>query len=269
MKPDIVRILARVAENLPPIITVAASIYISILAQFRYLSTESLLSSIPTVLALLAVSELVARVRILDRIDKRTRKIEILEQILEGGSSVDKLVKTFKDDVTLDSFDVTNAKEVWVAGTVLLTQATNLLGQYEESLQKGCNLRFLLVAPSGPGIINAARRSCEAQSSESVLRQQLETSLRNLGYLRQKKLAGKCEVRVLDLNSSYGLFIVNPLGRKGRIFVRIYPYKSPFHSHPWIVLESERDRKWYKFFIEQFELMWKDARTWPELAEHS
>jgi hypothetical protein len=47
--------------------------------------------------------------------------------------------------------------------------------------------------------------------------------------------------------------------------VEIFTHKSGFKSPPAFDLTYLRDGKWYDFFVDQFEEMWKDAKPW-ELA---
>jgi hypothetical protein len=59
---------------------------------------------------------------------------------------------------------------------------------------------------------------------------------------------------------SFGLKMIDPDGVDGSIFVEIYQHKS-LDPNPTVMLDANRDEKWYHFFQNQFDVLWSSSRT--------
>lgn len=51
------------------------------------------------------------------------------------------------------------------------------------------------------------------------------------------------------------------------MFVEVYPHRAGYGTPPTFDLTLHRDGEWYKYFVEQFEQMWEDAKLWQPKAE--
>ena len=72
---------------------------------------------------------------------------------------------------------------------------------------------------------------------------------------------GKLEIGYLPYIPSFGLTMINPDDElKGICFLEIYHHKSA-EPNPTFILTASEDTFWYKFFRNQFEILWQSCRV--------
>jgi len=249
--------------NLPPILTVAFAAYVLLLSQLSQIANDKLLVWILTILGLLGTSELISRLQTLNKLQEGN------EKLLNDMESLKDSVKVNASSFFVDGAkefpiyeSIQNAENIDLCGTTLMQVGTQFRGVYEEKLRSGCNLRLLLIDPNSHAVELVGKRNYEAKSSPEALRVYLNVSidnLRALNSLSDKK--GACEIRTLDHAPAIGMIIVNRDKENSEIFVQIFPYKTPHTNRPWFHLREDKETKWYNYFKNQFDLMWRDGNA--------
>jgi len=92
------------------------------------------------------------------------------------------------------------------------------------------------------------------------MKSSIEQTLQNLCELMAIESRGTIEVRTLSYVPSFALIMINPKSPDGQIRVTLYPYKAPPEENPGFWLKPDVDYKWYNFFIEQFDMLWKISK---------
>ena len=81
---------------------------------------------------------------------------------------------------------------------------------------------------------------------------------------KQMKI-GKLEVRLLPYAPSFGILSFNSNLRNGFMYVELDTHGAGYDLKPTFNLSFQKDGKWYIYFMNQFEEMWKYAKPWkPE-----
>ena len=156
--------------------------------------------------------------------------------------------------------------ELCVVGMNLRRFWTNCSAQFEERLSQGAHLKFLLVDPQSDAIPIIAERNLIYRDPVK-LKEAIEGTIQCICALKDNQSVsdseysgdskGSVDIRLLRYVPSYGLTMINPNCPSGRIRVDLYPYQAQLKDYPCFWIERETDEKWYRFFYEQFQTMWK------------
>jgi hypothetical protein len=160
---------------------------------------------------------------------------------------------------------------------VTLTNTINMqFSALRERLEAGAKIRILLIDPESQAIDMSAQRSINPKDTE-YYRRRLESSLSDLTYLykfnedikqirKRASRAGSLSVRLLSYAPSFGMTSLDAEKKQGILYVEIFPHKLGYKTAPKFELTSNNDKKWYSYFLEQYEQMWDAAKLWdPKL----
>lgn len=153
---------------------------------------------------------------------------------------------------------VGNAKEIWLFGTSLEAMVAYHSGVFVKKLKESASLRFLLMDPQSPSV-DARAHGLFSASKPEILRGDIE---RTIARIRQMKHAcGSCSVsvRLTSFVPSHALVLIDPNSREGIIIVELYPYLVTSSDRPHFEL-TRADTKWYGFFLDQYESVWREAK---------
>lgn len=261
MKPKNEKLLKSAIEYLPIALTVFAGIFITLLHQFRPLSSEKLLGWILLILSLLATSILIDRFTRLNRIEKSTSDLKSILGDEGGGISVDRVLSTRKELHALES-RLSGAKEIFILGGSLFRLTSEYLSFFEEKAKEKCLLRFLVVSPDSQAIKYIAKSIVYEVDDTRKYKNHVRTSLQNL-----KKLGlaypEQVRIRLYDVVPSYSVLGSIELNEpESEMMIEFYTYKTPTRDRPHLILNKGRDQHWFSYFKEQFEELWgagKDA----------
>lgn len=267
-------------ENVPSILTVAFTAWVLIQSQRSTLQVMEVLLWLLGIVGLLATSELIERFRHLKRIEEASFKILDAIQAKER-SELERLGLLVKIDEKLEKWPeqellrdrselirmeelAVGATEVWAAGISLASIIHPYDAFYIQKLKEGCNLRFLVLEPNS----NATKVWDKAQLNPTSTKD-IETSLEVLeNLMKLEKLKGKCQVRLASIYLPYSLVIVDGPKDSGRMIVEMLAYKKSLHDRRHLQLTKRNHEKDFRFFCEQFELLWADSRQ-PALIQIS
>jgi hypothetical protein len=243
-------------RNLEIYLTILISIVISILSVLNVVNTGIVATITLATLSLLALSTINNR----EQISVFQKQVETL------STSVDEKVL---ENIRASSFFVAEqprydeklekAKKIDIAGATLTRTVTNHLGIFEHRLKEGAHIRLIIIDPQSDAVKQAALRSYGVQG-DSFYRDRIKPTidlLNILASLPQQK--GKLELRFLPFMPSFGLKLIDPDSIDGNIVVEIYQHKS-LEPNPTFMLDGNRDEKWYRFFQNQFEVLWSSSR---------
>ncbi|RPJ73857.1 MAG: hypothetical protein EHM20_11560 [Alphaproteobacteria bacterium] len=243
-------------RNLEIYLTILISVVISVLSILNVVNTEIVATITLATLSLLALSTISNR----EQISSFQKQVAIL------STSVDEKVL---ENIRASSFFLTEqphfenklekAQKIYIAGATLTRTVTNYLGIFEQRLKEGAVIRLIIIDPQSDAVKQAALRSYGVQSDD-FYRDRVKPTIDLLNILASlPELKGKLELRFVPFMPSFGLKLVDPDSTDGNIFVEIYQHKS-LEPNPAFMLDVNRDEKWYRFFQNQFEVLWSSSR---------
>lgn len=239
-------------------------------------STDELLTAVLAVLALLAMSEVVERYRRLNSIERTVkRSLAFLEGRLADRPSA---IAFFAKPPSLDSY-VQSAQQLDWCGVTLTSTINKQFGNLRERLQAGAKIRILVVDPDPDSV--ALRMSAERSASPDDIeyhRVRLDATLREIQYLfksweefksiqNSSSPAGSLSVRLLSYAPSFSILSFNAARDNGVALVEVYPHKYGYKTPPTFDLTPQRDGDWYRYFVDQFDEMWKPAKPWHPASQ--
>jgi hypothetical protein len=223
-----------------------------------------LLAGIAATLAILAVG------LIRDRLHREmlSEQIAELKMSLPDRPSALSFFRTRPDFLSM----LQSAFQIDLCGVTLTNTINMQFSVLRERLEAGAKVRILLVDPHTQAIEMSAQRSINPKDTE-YYRRRLESSLSDLTYLYKynedmkrirKKMskAGTLSVRLLSYAPSFGMTCLDPDKKQGLLYVEIFPHKLGYKTAPKFELTLNNDKKWYTYFLEQFEQMWEAATPW-------
>lgn len=230
-------------RRLLPLITIAVALGAVGLSQFGVLEMSNAEEVIITLMALLAIDALVERMGLLEKIDARIEKWPE-EEILRDRSKLNRMEEL-----------AAGATEIWAAGISLVSITRPYDSFYLQKLREGCNLRFLLLDPNSKAV-----KVWNKKQQTPTAKRDIKSSLQSLDNLiKHEKVKGKCEVRLTQAFLPFSLVIVNGQKEHGKMTVEMLAYKKNLHDRPHLQLTKRDHEKWFRFFYDQFEILWQDS----------
>lgn len=236
----------RQGENIDLYLTILAALLFVIL-NLAGLAPDTFLAPLTlSVLALLAVTNLVNRHR--------------MEALME------------QKNLTLDDFfreefpptykaDFENAAEVWLVGVSLNRTVKSQYLKLEQKLKQGHRVRVLLVHPQGPALEMAVERGYTRRDVE-MKRQEIISVLSLLDDLRAVA-PDRMEIRTIQHPLNYGAMAANPDATNGALYLEHYCFRVTTESIPRYVLHTH-DGRWYDFFKTELRTLWEAGDVWGE-----
>lgn len=220
------------------------------------------------VLGLLAVSGLWERNRRLYRIEKSTNKLMsiVQEQIVDKPSAL----RFFENVPILDTF-FKNAHTIDLMGVTLTSTLDKQASNIREAIKNGAKVRIIVANPSPKSLATkmATLRS-EEPHVHAYFKKKLASSFEVIDYLKRKhedQLVndGTFDVHLVDYAPSFGILSFDFGQPNGIMFVEIYSHGSGYDTQISFNLASKRDGKWFTYFQNQFEDIWRNSIGWkPE-----
>lgn len=161
------------------------------------------------------------------------------------------------------------ASEIFVGGTSLISAIIPHLEFFEQKLQQGGHIRFLLLDPKV-----TAMDTWNRLSPVPHIEHDIERVLNALAVLIQQdtNANGRCEVRLAPVFLPFGITAFDPNKATGLMNVEIIAYKRHPGNRPHVLLTRQHDQHWFEFFCDQYEQLWSEAIPWQptdKTATHS
>ena len=233
-------------------------------------TTDDLLTAILAVLGLLAISEIVERYRKLTSIEKSSKNVESLlkSQFADRPSAI----TFFEKMPSLETY-TQNANSIDLCGLTLTSTVNKQFSNIRERLKQGTNVRLLIVDPDSLALEMSSLRS-ETPDGGVYFRKRIEASLQDMAYLykswkesqENSTKNGSLSISLLPYAPSFSILMFNGNQPNGMIIVELYAHKTYMETVVF-TLTSQRDGNWYDYFVNQFEVMWKDAKEWKPIQQ--
>jgi hypothetical protein len=190
-------------------------------------------------------------------LDKKIDSLAKLSDSISKGHIANLFLKD-RDDFPPFATRVKNARQIWVLGISLQGLVSFHKGVFISKVRDGASLRFLMMDPDSQAS-DAKACGLFSATDPAVLKRDIRRTIETISELRQSDPAA-VSLRLTQYVPGFGLVLVDPDRDNGLIIVELYPY---------LVTSSERahfeltpsDGRWYKYFRDQFNSIWRDARA--------
>jgi hypothetical protein len=216
---------------------------------------------------------LVNRFFLLDEWNMSDRIEKLLNSVEESKST--SAEQFFKPNPALDGY-VQGAHQIDWCGVTIEEEIHTNITKIRDSLKTGSIIRILVVDPQSNALEMSALRSQGIRQER--FKQKLDATLADMAYLHNcwtsyksqetGKPIGSLSVRLLPYAPSFGMFSFNKDTNEAVVFIEVYAHADGFGSFPQFGLNPQKDGKWYKFFVSQFEEMWETATPWAPADEN-
>lgn len=147
-----------------------------------------------------------------------------------------------------------------MSGFTLSRTTREYLRPLEECLIAGGDVRTVILEATDALLAECVKRS-GGQSTPEHWRKRLDSTESLLDVVaKTPEVTGVLSLGHLPYVPSYGIIMVDPDTEHGVIVIELYHHRST-EDNPTFELRAGRDGKWYKFFREQFDLMWESCRV--------
>jgi len=238
-------------ENLTYVFFITLSIIIAIFDIFGMVDLE-----IVTTTILVVLSALLALMMITNQNMSRMQG-KLQESVDDFFQSFDELSDELKDAMK-------SAEEIWLLSRTGRGWWKNYRYEIENILTRKRQNRFLFINPQN-GALKMVERTSRSEwsptSNFSAYRSHVEGFL---NWLSENNSQNSYTLKVIDHLPACTLIILNPNKKNNRsvIYVELSNYNSGSKTRPVFKIKPQ-DTEYFSEFIEEFEKMWQDAKTWP------
>jgi hypothetical protein len=236
-----VRDIAR-GQNLEYYVTLVFIVVIFAIDVFNLASLDALTNVILAVLALVVYSLLSTRQALEELSDKVVRP-------QDARSFFWKTKRSIEDDLS-------QAKDIRIAGAVLSRTLRDYRYVLEERLKHGAKVRIMLMDPNSTAPDQAVLRS-KGVSNRQFYIDSLRPTIERISALVEA--SEKIELGLLPYKPAYGMILIDPDEAHGKIIIEMYPHHSDTFA-PTFELFPNRDTHWAEFFRSQFDTMWSRSK---------
>jgi hypothetical protein len=163
--------------------------------------------------------------------------------------------------------DFIGASQISILGYSLTSFMPAYSDALAQAINNGARVRILLLNPSGESVkiikkINPA--SSEIENIHLSLQRIVEVARKS-----KNSIKGSIEVRLIDWITSCSLIITDADKEKGKVVMGIYTphYSSPTDKRLHLVLTPLNEKDWFDLYVDQFDLLWSDAKPYKLLEE--
>jgi hypothetical protein len=254
-------------DNLVDIVTILMATYLVIrhrITPFTQNDIGSLATWILAVLGLIAVSGLWDRNRRLRRIEKLSQDSHDL--ILHNISGKSRAGNFFLTEGGVSDKTFSAATTILLAG-ITLTRTTrqymHILGQ---RFVAGATIRMIIIDPSLHSVMDVMAARSMGDTTPEYWQTRMNTVKAVIHAIANTPgSTGKLEIGYLPYIPSFGLSLIDPDQPHGVCYVELYHHRSA-ESNPFFELTVADDTLWYKFFLNQWEILWNSCRI-EEISE--
>ncbi|PZV09164.1 MAG: hypothetical protein DCF22_18965 [Leptolyngbya sp.] len=247
-----------VIDNGPTLLTIGFASYVIALAQTSNVPTAIVLQWVLAILGLLAVSELVERLRKIRSIEETTKKtLQVIENKFGERASSDNFF--FKRLPRLDTY-LEKSSSVCLSGVALQRTIRENIHVLAQLLKDGANVRVVIVNPDS----EAAKQIVGAGINYSLetLKANAQSTITHLSWLSAlPESKGNVELKFIDEQPHFNIIAIDPEKETGIIFIEITSQRWVSGSRPRFELTPRRDQYWFSYFKAQFDKIWEDSKV--------
>ncbi len=258
-------------DNLFDIVTILVAGFLVIRHQiqpFAPTDITDLATWILAVLGLVAVSGLWDRNRRLQRIE--TLSQESRDLVLRHLGSKVRAGDFFLSEGHISRQTFASANTIFLSGMTLTRTTREYMHVLGQRLVAGASIRLVILEHEDSLLQELASRSF-GETTVEYWGNRLETVETMIDVIAKTPgSTGKMELGFLPYIPSFGFIMVDPDEPHGVCFAELYHHKSA-ESNPTFELRASDDAYWYRFFREQFEILWSSCRieTLPRSTDSS
>lgn len=247
-------------DNLFDIVTILVAGYLVIRHQvspFAPSDIAELATWILAVLGLIAVSGLWDRNRRLHRIERLSE--ESRDLVLRRLSGKTRAGDFFLSERRLSDQTFASATTIFLSGMTLTRTTREYVYALGQRLVAGASIRIIILEPTDSLLQELTLRSM-GETTADYWRSRLQTVETLIGVIAKTPgSTGKLELGHLPYLPSFGLTMIDPDQPHGFCFVELYHHKSA-EPNPTFEVRASDDPHWYRFFRQQFEILWSSCR---------
>lgn len=165
-----------------------------------------------------------------------------------------------------------NAKTLWIYAP----SAINILNEVNtQAIQRQIlshpegNLRVMIQDPEKTQEVARLKKQLDENVKYQMqdLPGAIQDTLKLLGKMTKWEKRGLFEYRLLAFNPGFSMIVIDPDKKTGVVIVEFYGFTHE-HTASRMHIEITRDQseRWYTYWVEQYDAMWKEARS-PEVVD--
>ena len=210
------------------------------------------------VLGLLAVSGLWERNRRLSRIEKLSEEgRNLISRHLSGKIRADDF---FRVERGLSDQTFASAATIFLSGITLTRTAREYMYVLGQRLATGAYIRIMITDPSiEPVLRELALRDGDLTDEQYRTRLQAVEAVIDI-IAKTPSSKGGLEIGYLPYVPTFGLVMTDPDQPHGFCSVELYHHRST-EPNATFELQASDDPFWYKFFRQQYEILWSTCRV--------
>lgn len=165
-----------------------------------------------------------------------------------------------RNRLSVPSYSLEKAATICLSGYTLTRTVREYVRQLDRCLVAGGNVRIMIV-DADEGLLEECVKRSDGRTSPSHWRKRLESTESLIEVIAKTPNSTGCmQIGFLPYLPSFGITMLDPDTDHGIIIIEIYHHLSS-ENNPTFELLANRDAVWYRFFRQQFELMWESCRV--------
>jgi len=248
-------------DNLFDIVTILVAGYLVVrhqLKPFAPSDISELATWILAVLGLLAVSGLWDRNRRLRRIERLSE--EVRDLVLHRLSGKVLAGDFFFSAARLSDKTFSSTATILLAGITLARTTREYMHVLGQRLVAGAHIRIIVIDPTIHSVMEVMVYRSMGDTTPEYWRARMQTVSTVIDAIANTPgSTGKVEIGYLPYIPSFGLVMIDPEQPHGTCFIELYHHRSA-EPNPTFELRASDDPFWYKFFRNQYEILWKSCR---------
>ena len=213
-------------------------------------SIDERMSWVLAITGLVGATILVQRFRTLRKLEY---SIEDLRKTVDPPSAAEALLRTGIPDL---KEQLTRSNAIDVCGLLLSEFAVRYDYVVKGRLESGATIRCLIIDPKSEAASQARARYSTGQT-DSDFQADVKTVSNRLDRWGRTK-TGSVEVRLLPYVPSYGMRLLDRSSPDAELWVEVFSFRSEIDAAFRL---TRADQKWFEFFVEEFDRMWRDATS--------
>jgi len=163
-----------------------------------------------------------------------------------------------RDQLPKLSEDAGQATEITLVGASLVSVVISCQTFFQNSLKRGCKLRFVVLDPNC-----AAIETWNLRTASSVVKQDIERVMINFRLLTQYvQQENQLDIRLLPTFPPYSAICVDPDKDSGWIVVELHEYKRSLGERGHLFIRKATNPYWHSHFVSALGQICSDAAVW-------
>ena len=157
--------------------------------------------------------------------------------------------------------DMEASNDLWLIGATLGKTIRENYSMFSQKLQRGEQIKVLIVHPEGASVEMLATRYCSPvnQKPEAQARR-INEVLENFCKLKEL-FPGKIQIKTINNPLTFGAIAINLMDSAGTLYLEHYPYRTISGAVPKFVIPGNND-DWYEFFRKEILSLWENGVDW-------